>query len=119
MRKACSELLARYASLPGLTASCLRLPDGSISHECFTRWLTPTQVRQAMSILDGTLEVLRSSGVVPAQTNWVFANLRLMSRLRPDHACLAVFIENRPDLAMAKVNALLEEFAQLEAIAEL
>jgi hypothetical protein len=46
---------------------------------------------------------------------WGFEHLRLHMALRPDGSCLALFVENRPDLPMAALERALEEFSQLPA----
>ena len=114
MKEACRQLLTRRLA-PGLAASCVRFADGDLDQACFNRWLTPTQIRRAVLDLVRGLEALPLWETAPSQASWVFTNLRLLVRRRPDDAYLALFLENRPDLPWAEIQSLLEEFARLPA----
>lgn len=113
MRSAYEELLSARLPLPGTAACALRLPDGALTHRCFTRWLSPMQVQQAFAELALSFEAVHQRHAAVLHTVWSFEHLRVVLCLRPDSACLALFLENRPDLSLVEVQALLNEFAQL------
>ncbi len=113
MRKACEELLMARFPIEGLAACALRSPDGNVTDWCFNRWLTPTQVRKAFAEFALNFEVLHKQEIPAVRMVWLFEHLRVVLCLRPDQACLAFFLENRADLPLTEVQALLDEFARL------
>jgi hypothetical protein len=113
MRRACEEFLMARLPVPGLAACALRLPDGAVTHRCFNRWLSSAQVQQAFAELALSFDLLQQQEMAAAQTVWLFEHLRVVLCLRPDHGCLALFLENRADLPLAEVQAVLDEFAEL------
>jgi hypothetical protein len=113
MRKTCEEFFAARLPIPGLAACGARLPDGMVIHQSFNRWLTPAQIRQAVDHLTQTSEILRHLQIEPVRMTWVFEHLRVYLHLRPDTACLALFVENRPELSSSELEGVLEEFAGL------
>lgn len=113
MRRAYEELLSARLPLPGMAACALRLSDGTLTHRCFTRWLSPLQVQQAFAELALSFEAVHQQRPAALRTVWLFEHLRVMLCLRPDSACLALFLENRTDLPLEEIHALLDEFAQL------
>jgi hypothetical protein len=115
MRSACEQFFATRLPLPGLAACGARMPDGMVIHQCFNRWLTPQQVRQAVTHFSQAFELFQQHQIAPLQMAWVFEHLRIHLRRRPDKACLALFLENRPDLPTDDVQAVLEDFAGLPA----
>jgi hypothetical protein len=115
MKKSCEEFLAARLPLPGLAACGVRLPDGMLIHQTFTRWLMPNQIRQATAHLAQTSENLRHHQIEPLRMAWVFEHLRVHLRMRPDKACLALFVENRPELEARSFESVLEAFAELPA----
>jgi hypothetical protein len=118
MRKTCEEFFAARLPIPGLAACGVRLPDGLVIHQSFNRWLTPMQIRQAMDHLAQTSEILQHQQIEPVRMTWVFEHLRVYLRLRPDTACLALFVENRPELVPSELERVLEEFAGLPMLAQ-
>jgi hypothetical protein len=113
MRTACEQFFAARLPITGLAACGARMPDGMVIHQCFNRWLSPHQVRQAVSHLTQAFELLQQHQLAPTQMAWVFEHLKVHLGLRPDKACLALFLENRPNLPSGEVQAVLQEFASL------
>lgn len=113
MRRACEDFFAARLPVLGLAACAARLPDGMVIHQCFNRWLTPNQVRQALGHLAHAAETLQQHHLAPIRLVWAFEHVRIYLRLRPDTACLALFLENRPELPGAEIDSLLEQFADL------
>jgi hypothetical protein len=104
------EFFAARLPFPGLAACAVRLPDGTILHQSFSRWLTTGQIEQVTGQLAQTSETLQGLQIAPMQMAWIFEHLRVYLRLRPDKACLALFVENRPELESSSLNSALEEF---------
>jgi hypothetical protein len=115
MRQVCEEFLAARLPLPGLAACAIRLPDGMLMHQCFDRWLSPAQLRQAIAHLAHNQDSLGRYLIEPVRTVWSFEHLRIDLTLRPDRACLALFSQNRPDLQLDAIESVLWEFANLPA----
>jgi hypothetical protein len=113
MRQACEEFFAARLPFPGLAACSARLADGMVIHRCFDRWLTPTQVRQTIAHLAQSHENLRRHGLEPLRVTWSFEHLRVYISLRLDKACLALFLENRPELPLDVIETILSEFENL------
>jgi hypothetical protein len=112
MRKALEEFFAAHFPLSGLAASAVRLPDGKMMHQCFDRWLQPAQVRQAIAHLAQARDSFRQYQLHADRVVWVFEHLRVYLCVRPDEICLALFLQNRPDLPIGLVETVLREFAE-------
>jgi hypothetical protein len=115
MRAICEEFFAARMPVAGLAACVVRLPDGMLIHRCFNRWLLPAQVRQAMTHLTQAPEIFRRHQVEAARMVWSFEHLRIHFGFGQENACLALFLENRPDLPFSEIETLLDDFAQLPA----
>ena len=113
MRKICEDFIAARLPILGLAACGARLSDGQVIHHCFNRWLTPEQIRQALSNLAQAAQGLQQHQIAPVRMAWVLEHLRIYLRFRPDSACLALFLENRAELPFTEVDNVLEEFANL------
>jgi hypothetical protein len=113
MRKTCEDFFAARLPLPGLAACAARLPDGMVIQQCFSRWLTADQVRQAVAQLALAAEALQQHQIAPIRMGWLFEHLRVVLRSRPDQACMVLFLENRPELPVTEAESVLEEFAAL------
>ena len=113
MRTTCEQFFAARLPIAGLSACGARLPDGAVIHQCFNRWLNPQQVRNAVTHLAQSFELFQQYQLPPSRLVWVFEHLRVHLRLRPDNGCLALFLENRPELPHGQIQDVLEEFATL------
>ena len=114
MNRPLQDFLTARLPFPGLAAWSARLPDRTTARQCYTNWLTPSQVEQALSRLALAAEGLRYHQLEPSRLCWVFQHLRIHLAVRRDGACLALFVENRSDLAGGVPERILEEFAALE-----
>jgi len=115
MSAALRDFLAARLPLPGLAAWSARLADRTVTHECFVSWLTPAQIEQILARLALASEGLQHQHIHPIRSCWVFEPVRLYLAARPDGACLALFMENRPDLPRAATENLLDAFTALPA----
>ena len=115
MRLPFEEFVKKHMPITGLAACAARFPDGMIVHHCFNRWLQPAQIRQAMGRLVTGPEILSRHQLDPVRMSWAFEHLRVHLGLRPDRACLALFLENRSELPFAEIDWLLDTFAALPA----
>ena len=113
MRNACEQFFAAQLPVTGLAACGARLPDGMVIHQCFTRWLSPQQVRQAVAHLAQSFELLRQYQVESIRMAWVFEHLKVHMGLGPNSTSLFLFVENRPDLPPGEIQTVLEQFATL------
>ncbi|HVM51405.1 MAG TPA: hypothetical protein VMU04_25465 [Candidatus Acidoferrum sp.] len=107
------EFLSQRLPLPGVAAWALRLANSRILSHCYTDWVSPDQVGQALSRLVLSADGFSYHGIRPTRVCWVFEHARLHLALRSDGACLALFVENRPGAADGKLDELLAEFAGL------
>jgi len=115
MKEALQQLLDHHLPLPGIAACSARLVDRSFVSHCYGDWFTAAQAEQALSRLALAADSLGYHGIQPDRLCWVFEHSRIHLALRPDGACLAFFVENRPGIAAAKLEAVLEEFTKLPA----
>jgi hypothetical protein len=99
--------------VPGLAAWAVRHSDRSIKSHCLTNWLAPARVEQSLTRLVLAAESLQRQGIEPVRLSWVFEHARIHLALRPEGACLALFVENRPDLPTGMVEGVLEDFLRL------
>ena len=107
------DFLAARLPFPGLAAWSARAADRAQSSRCFANWLTPPKVEQALTRLALAAEGLQSQRIDPIQLCWVFQHVRVYLGLRGDGGCLALFVENRPDLAPGQAEGLLAEYVRL------
>jgi len=113
MKAALEELLARHLPLPGVAAWFARLPDRTLLHEAYSDWFTGPQLEQIVTRLALAADGLGYHGIQPLRLAWTFEHARILLALRRDGPCLALFVENRPGFASAKIDRLLEEFIAL------
>jgi len=111
------DFLAARLPFPGLAAWGARLPDHSLAQQCYTQWLTPDQVQQALTRLTVAATSLRQHHLEPARLCWVFEHLRIYLASRADGAAVALFVENRPDVPAEVVEDVFKGFAQPPASA--
>ena len=115
MKEPLQAFLDRNLPLPGVAACSARLADRTFVSHCYSDWFTVAQVEQALSRLALAADSLGYHGIQPARLCWVFEHSRIHLALRRDGACLALFVENRPGITNSRLEAVLEEFAGLEA----
>ncbi len=84
--------------------------------QCYGDWFSAAQVEQAVGRLAIAADSLGYHGIQPARLCWVFEHSRVHLALRPDGACLALFVENRPGAGGGKLESLLEEFTNMPAL---
>ena len=113
MKEALHQLLDHHLPIDGLAAWSVRLPDRTLTSQCFADWFTPAQVEQVLARLALAEDSLAHHGIKAVRSCWKFEHARVYLVLRPDGACLALFAENRPGLPAAPFEAALEAFARL------
>jgi hypothetical protein len=116
MTPALQDLLTTRLPFPGLAAWSVRLEDRSPASECFVNWLAPAQVEQALARVALAADSLAQQNLKPSRLCWVFEHLRIYLAVRPDQTCLALFLENRPELPAATAEGVLEAFATLPSV---
>jgi hypothetical protein len=115
MNDALERFVYRCLPLQGVTACSLRLPDRTFFSRCHGGWLTPTQAEQALNRLALAADSLSQHDIQPTRLCWVFERTRIHLVLRPDAACLALFVEN-PSNSGPELERLLEEFMGMQAL---
>ncbi len=110
MKEELQAFLDRNLPLPGVAACSVRLPDRSFVSRCYDDWFAVAQVEQALGRLALAADSLGYHGIQPARLCWRFEHTRIHLALRRDGACAALFTENRPGVAGAKLDAVLAEF---------
>jgi len=116
MKETLQEFLEHNLPLPGMAACSVRLADRTFVNHCYNDSFTEAQVEQALSRLALAADSLGYHGIQPIRLCWVFERMRIHLALRRDTVCLAFFMESRAGVANAKLEDLLEEFAQLPAL---
>jgi hypothetical protein len=99
---------------PGLVGWSGRAADRALSSGTFAEGFTAAKLEQVLTPLALAAESLRSQGINPVHLCWVFQEIRLYFALRPDGACLALFVQNRSDVPPGSVERLLAEYIQLQ-----
>lgn len=112
MKQPLQEFLDRRLPLPGVAAWVARLADRTFVHHCCTDGFTGAQLEQALARLALAADGLAYHEIQPLRLCWVFEHTRIHLASRRDGVCLALFVENRPGVATAKLVSLLEEFAR-------
>lgn len=107
------QLLDQQLPLPGVAAWAVRLPDFAVGQESFVDWFSADQVAQFLARMIQALENLQRHHLQPQQLCWVFEHARVHLAARPDGGCLALFVENRPDVPADVIQDLLASFIAL------
>jgi len=115
MNGSLEEFLAGRLPFPGLAAWSARLSDHTTTSHCYSDWFAAQQAEQTLGRLALAADSLGNHRIQPVRLSWVFEHARIYLGLRRDGACLALFVENRPDLSPTAAENVLDEFAQLPA----
>jgi hypothetical protein len=78
-----------------------------------TNWLAPARVEQSLTRLVLAAESFQRQSIEPVRFSWLFEHVRIHLALRQDGACLALFVENRPELPAVTAESVLEDFLRL------
>lgn len=113
MKPEWQQFLEQNLSFSGLAAWGARLPDRALASHCHTTWFGKPQIERILSRLLLAAESLAQHRLQPQRLCWTFEHARICAALRPDGACLALFLENRPDLPRPALEAALEGFRRL------
>jgi hypothetical protein len=107
------QLLDAQLPLPGVAAYAVRMPDFAVGQESFGDWFSADQIAQFLGRMIQTVENLRRHQIEPVRLCWVFEHARVHLAARPDGACLALFVEHRPDVPIAEISQILNGFLAL------
>jgi hypothetical protein len=110
------EFFDRHLPLPSVGACSVRLGDRSYVTRCDGSSFTAAQVEKALGRLALAADGLGYHGIQSTRLCWVFQHTRIHLALRRDGACLALFVENRPDAAESELESLIEDFRSLPAL---
>ena len=98
---------------PGVAAWVMRSSDGSFANCCYSDALSAAQIEQTLGGLAVAAESIRPHGIDHALLCWVFALWRMHVALRPDGACLVLFVENRPANVNIGHEGMMDEFLRV------
>lgn len=115
MNAAFEEFLGGRLPFPGLAAWSARRADRTVASHCYTDWFGAKQAEQTLGRLALAADSLSNHHIQPIRLCWVFEHARVYLGLRPDGACLALFVENRADLPRAAAEGVLDEFTKMPA----
>ncbi|SPE50506.1 hypothetical protein SBV1_1140019 [Verrucomicrobia bacterium] len=118
MKEALEGLLRASLPLPGVAAWSARLTDRSLASYCYTDWFNSKQAESVLNRLALAAESLDQHHLRPERLAWTFEHARILLARRSDGACLAFFVENRPETPLAALESLLEKFLGLDAAAK-
>ncbi|MSU58164.1 MAG: hypothetical protein EXS35_08290 [Pedosphaera sp.] len=116
MKSALQELIGRWLPMPGVAAWAARQADGEAVFDSYTDWFAPAQIEQTFGSVLLAAKSLTRHRIQPLRLCWVFDHARIHFATRSDGHCLALFVENRPDLPADAITGLLEEFLALPEI---
>jgi hypothetical protein len=103
----------RCLTLHGVVASAVRSSDGVVYQRSAEPWFSPSQIQQAMTRLAVAAESLRHQAPDAQRICWTFEHIVIYLASRHDGAHLAVFLENRDTLPVAKLDLILTEFTNV------
>jgi hypothetical protein len=112
MRALLDQLLGERQPFSGLAAWGALLPDRTVAGHCYSDWFAAPQIEHIMGRLALAAESLTHHGIAPRRMSWVFEHARVWLAMRPDGACLALFVENRPDLPRSELDRVLDAFTR-------
>jgi hypothetical protein len=114
MSPSLEAFMDQHLPLPGVAAWSARRTEQSLGSHCFYNWLQPAQVEQTLADVESAARSLGNHQIEPVRLCWVFEHVRIHLALRSDGACLAVFVENRPDLTSGGLENMLSGFDALQ-----
>ena len=114
MKDALNQWLRQCDPVTGVLACGVRHTDQTTATRAFDPAFSETALENAWRCVGDTLQVLKHHRLPTEQMRWTFENALLFCALRPDGACLAVFISNDPQAV--DTGALERMFAEFQTI---
>ncbi len=118
MKDPLQEFLDRSLPLPGVAACSVRFADRTFVTRCDDSFFSAAQVEKILGRLALAADGLGYHGIQPTRLCWIFEHMCIHLALRHDGACLALFIENRAGSGNDRLDAVLEGFRALPAMAK-
>lgn len=94
----------------GLVAWGARFADCTFGSQCYNNWFTSAQVEQTLNRLATAAKNLGQYDIEPMRLCWTFEHALIYMAFRADSVCVALFVENRPDLPRDAFERALDEF---------
>ena len=116
MTHSVEKFLASYLPIGGLAAYSVEFPNAVLVSECLTKSLYPASTAQMLTHVVQVGRTLLSCGEQAAQYCWTFEGHRVHVASRTDGVCLALLVENNPNVQMARVQEVLQGFIDLEEV---
>jgi hypothetical protein len=115
MSDALKNVILSRLPIVGLAAYSIQLPDRLVATECMTKSLLPSAAKQILTSLIQSGRTLLSANNESAHYCWSFDRHKVYVAARADGACLAILVENNPDLQSTRIQEALQAFIELES----
>jgi hypothetical protein len=116
MSNSLQEFIGQNLPVEGVVAWGARLPNLTLASHCYDNRLPANRVDQAVSRLALAAECLGEYGIKPILLCWKFELAAIHFAIRPDGACLALFLEKNSTTSTEQIQARLEKFLALKTI---
>lgn len=114
MNEALHQWLNQCRPVAGLLACGVRHADQTASTRAFDPAFSDNALENAWRCVGDALQVLKHHHLPTEQMRWTYEQALLCCALRPDGACLAVFISNDPQAV--DPGGLEQMFAEFQSI---
>ena len=116
MSNSVEKFLSSYLPIGGLAAYSVESPNGVLASDCLSKSLSPAPTAQMLTHVVKDGRTLLYSGEDAAQFCWTFEGHRVYVASRTDGICLALLVENNPNVQMTRVQEVLQGFIELEEV---
>ena len=116
MSNSVEKFLASNLPIGGLAAYSVESPNAQLLSECLSKSLYRISTEQMLTHIVRDGRTLLSSGEHAAQYCWTFEGHRVYVASRMDGVCLALLVENNPNVQMARVQEVLQGFIDLPEV---
>ena len=116
MSRSAERFLSSYLPIGGLAAYSVELPNAVLVSECLSKSLYAVSTAQMLTHLVHDGRTLLDTGGQATQYCWTFEGHRVYIASRTDGVCLALLVENNPNVQMARVQEVLQGFIDLQEV---
>ena len=116
MSDALASLVSSRLPIVGLAAYSIHSPNRQLVTQCFSKSLYPSATEQMLSEVVRSGRTLLPPGESAARYCWVFECLKVYVATRVDGLCLALLVENHPGVQTVRIQAMLQDFAELAEV---
>ncbi len=110
------DFMSSRLPIKGVAAYLIRSAKAVLAKECLTKSVYSTSAGQMLTSLIRTGQTLLPPAEPPARYCWTFECLRVYVAVRKDDTCLALLVENAPEVEFSRIEETLDAFIETETV---